>query len=490
MEMESGRRGDDRKAGDGWWWVKGVPKKLKEKMVEVARNTKEVGQDDPRRIIHSLKVGLALTFVSLIYYFHPLYQNFGVSAMWAVLTVVVVFEFSVGATLGKGFNRGVATLLAGALGVGAHHLASLSGNIAHPILLGLFVFLQATAATFVRFIPEVKAKYDYGLLVFILTFCMVSVSGLRNDEILDLAYKRLSTVFMGASACVIVSILVCPVWAGEDLHNLVALNIERLGNFLEGFGDEYLRTSEDEELKDDKSFLQAYRNVLNSKCSEETLANFARWEPGHGRFMYHHPWKQYLIIGTLTRQCAYRIELLSGYLNVPESQAVAPPEIREKIQDTCTKLSLESGKALKELALAVKTMTHPSSADPHVTNSRNSAQNLELLLKSGLWEDTDLLKVIPVATVASLLIDVVICVEKIAESIHELASLAHFKTIDMTVSPENPMSDQLRTAKSHTDTDSHHHVITVDNSDSAFKENGNPQFPVSSRCGYPGTNQL
>lgn len=52
-----------------------------------------------------------------------------------------------GATLGKGLNRGLATLLAGALGVGAHHLASLSGQIGEPILLGFFVFLQGIITT-------------------------------------------------------------------------------------------------------------------------------------------------------------------------------------------------------------------------------------------------------------------------------------------------------------------------------------------------------
>lgn len=36
----------------------------------------------------------------------------------------------------------MATLLAGALGVGAHYLASASGKVVEPILLALFVFLQ------------------------------------------------------------------------------------------------------------------------------------------------------------------------------------------------------------------------------------------------------------------------------------------------------------------------------------------------------------
>lgn len=44
-------------------------------------------------------------------------------------------------------------------------------------------------------------------------------------------------------------------------------------------------------------------------------ANLARWEPRHGRFGFRHPWKQYLKIGSLSRQCAYQIEALDAYIN-------------------------------------------------------------------------------------------------------------------------------------------------------------------------------
>jgi hypothetical protein len=99
----------------------------------------------------------------------------------------------------------------------------------------LFWFLFAAAiSTFLRFFPKIKARYDYGLLIFILTFSLISISGFRDDEILELAHKRVLTIFVGGCACVIISIVVFPVWAGEDLHNLIALNIEKLGNFLEG----------------------------------------------------------------------------------------------------------------------------------------------------------------------------------------------------------------------------------------------------------------
>lgn len=92
----------------------------------------------------------------------------------------------------------------------------------------------ATASSFTRFIPRIKARYDYGVLIFILTFSMVSVSGFRVDKLFELAHDRLATIAIGGATCIIVSICVCPVWAGEDLHKLVASNIEKLANYLEG----------------------------------------------------------------------------------------------------------------------------------------------------------------------------------------------------------------------------------------------------------------
>lgn len=67
-----------------------------EKFLEGVKNVTKIGEDDPRRIVHSIKVGLALTLVSLFYYLRPMYDGFGQAGMWAILTVVVVFEFTVG----------------------------------------------------------------------------------------------------------------------------------------------------------------------------------------------------------------------------------------------------------------------------------------------------------------------------------------------------------------------------------------------------------
>lgn len=81
---------------NGLLWFKSLHEKLFANIVGIAKQFKKIGKDDPRRVIHSLKVGLSLTLVSLFYYFQPLYNGFGVSTMWAIMTVVVVFEFSVG----------------------------------------------------------------------------------------------------------------------------------------------------------------------------------------------------------------------------------------------------------------------------------------------------------------------------------------------------------------------------------------------------------
>ncbi|KAG6632023.1 aluminum-activated malate transporter 2-like [Carya illinoinensis] len=444
----------------GWGRLKALPGRLGTKIVEAAMKIKKLGQDDPRRIIHSLKVGLAITLVSLIYYVESLYEGFGGSAMWAILTVIVVLEFSVGATLGRGLNRGLATFIAGALGFGAHYLASRSGDKVEPMLLGLFVFLIAGLVTFIRFFPQMKARYDYGLLIFMLTFCLVSISGYRDEDLLDVAHRRVSTILIGSFTSVFVCICICPVWAGDDLHNLVASNIENLGSFLQGFGIEYFKISG--EFGESKTaVMQRYKTVLNSKQSEESLANFARWEPGHGQFRFSHPWKQYLKIGSLTRQCAYRIDALNGYLN---SEIRTPPEFLSKIQATCTMMSMESGKALTELASVIKTMTPPSSAKPHIAKSENAAKGLKSLLQAGLCKDIDLLEVLPAATVASLLVDVVSSTEKITESINELATLARYESIEHIIVDEKEAAESLhlQPIAPCSNTSGEHHVITID----------------------------
>ncbi|ESQ50137.1 hypothetical protein EUTSA_v10001980mg [Eutrema salsugineum] len=414
-----------------------------EKVREIVREGRRVAKEDPRRVVHSFKVGLVLALISSFYYYQPLYDSFGVNAMWAVMTVVVVFEFSVGATLGKGLNRVAATLFAGALGIGAHHLASLSGSTGEPILLAIFVFLQ--------------------------------VSGFREEQVLVLTHKRISTVIIGGLSCVLISIFVCPVWAGQDLHSLLASNVEKLSFFLLGisfiyvcsdlnlldFGDKYCETVEDGDIKEvdkRKNDFGNYKSVLNSKSYEESLANFAKWEPGHGQFRFRHPWKQYLATGGIIRQCAYRIDALNSYLN---GDFKVSSDIKKKLEEPLRRMSSESGKAMKEMSISFKKMTKPSSSDLHVQNAQSACKSLSSLLNSGILKEVEPLELISLLTAISLLIDIINLTEKILESLHELASAARFKNkIEPPVLAAKPKAKSIcgRPTKCHGD-----HVVTIGN---------------------------
>ncbi|KAL6840907.1 hypothetical protein ACP4OV_029167 [Aristida adscensionis] len=401
--------------------------KVRGRCSAVAGRVAGIGRDDPRRVVHSLKVGLALTLVSVLYYVTPLFNGFGRSStMWAVLTVVIVMEFTVGGTLCKGLNRALGTLVAASLAVGAHQVADLCGDKVEPILLAVFVFFVASAATFSRFIPEIKARYDYGVIIFILTFSLVAVSSYRVRDLLQFAHQRFTTITVGVAICLLTTIFVFPVWAGEDLHRLAAGNLDRLAEFLEGLESEcFGENAANNDNLENKSFLQAYKSVLNSKATEDSLCNLAKWEPGHGKFSFRHPWRQYQNLGALCRQCASSMEALASYvITVKQSQyPESNPELCSKIRTSCGEMSLHSAKALRELSEAIRTMTTPHTTNNDLSAAIKSAKALRIELS----EDAALLRVMHVVVIASLLAELVTQIKKIAESVETLARLAHFR---------------------------------------------------------------
>ena len=57
---------------------------------------------------------------------------------------------------------------------------------------------KSATVTFVRFFPTMKVRYDYGLLIFILTFSLVSVSDYQEDKVLHMAHQRVTTIIMAS----------------------------------------------------------------------------------------------------------------------------------------------------------------------------------------------------------------------------------------------------------------------------------------------------
>ncbi|CAN6969687.1 hypothetical protein IGI04_032943 [Brassica rapa subsp. trilocularis] len=416
-------------------WLKGLIMK-----------TWRIGADDPAKVVHCLKVGLALSLVCIFYYMRSLYDGVGGNAMWAIMTVVVVFESNVGATFSKCVNRVVATILAGSLGIAVHWVATKSGE-AEIFVIGSSVFLFAFTATYSRFVPSFKSRFDYGAMIFILTFSLVSVGGYRVDKLVDMAQQRVSTIAVGTTICIIITIFICPIWSGTQLHRLVQCNFVKLADSLDGCVAEYFKkrdvsTNENEDETNLK--VQGFKCVLNSKGIEEAMANLARWEPAHGSFNFRHPWQQYVKIGAAMRRCAYCLENLSICMNY---ETEVPDQVKKHFRETCMKLTAASSKILRELADILKNTRRSSKMDFLVFDMNSAVQELQETLKtipiqtnkpeeeeevpSDEGEDRtipmSLHEVLPVATLVSLLIEIAARIQTTVEAVVVLANLADFK---------------------------------------------------------------
>ncbi|KZV14710.1 aluminum-activated malate transporter 8-like [Dorcoceras hygrometricum] len=315
-------------------------------------------------------------------------------------------------------------MVAGALGIGAEYLANLCGESGEPVILAISVFVLATTATFTRFYPSVKRRCDYGVMIFILTFALVAVSGSRVTEILQLAHQRLSTILIGGAICMMISVFVRPVWAGQDLHDQVATDIENLASYLEGFVGQYFDFPGN---NDEKPYLlHSYESILDSKATKESLANFAWWEPRHAGFRFNHPWKQYLKIGALASECACHIKALDGY--AVKSKVKSVSKICKELQNPCITMSSDSAKALKDLASAIKTLKFPTSdIQTHIQNSKSGVDEFEYNLKNMPPPQQDIQEIMQLLVAASILIHIIKCVEELLESILELSEKAGFE---------------------------------------------------------------
>nr|CAB3447501.1 unnamed protein product [Digitaria exilis] len=408
-------------AARAWAWVLACVAAAWGKVDAFARKVWKIGADDPRKVVHGLKVGLSLALVSVFYYTRPLYDGVGGAAMWAIMTVVVVFE-------------AVATASAGVLALGVHWVASKSGEFEPYILTGS-LFLLAAAATFSRFIPTVKARFDYGVTIFILTYSLVAVSGYRVDQLATLAQQRVSTIAIGIFMCLAVSAFICPVWAGQELHLLTTRNMDKLASSLEACVEDYFaQATTATTTKSTKS--DGYKCVLNSKASEDAQANLARWEPAHGRFGFRHPYGQYCKIGAAMRACAYCVEALSTCAG---AEAQAPEHVKGLLRGACARVAARCARVLREASRSVGAMkTFGRALDFAVAEMNTAVHELQgdmrslppYMLAVKMAEEASLMDAMAVFTVASLLVEVSARVEGVVDAVDELATLASFKQVD------------------------------------------------------------
>ncbi|KAJ6953882.1 aluminum-activated malate transporter 2-like [Populus alba x Populus x berolinensis] len=383
-------------------------------------------KDSIKKIIHCIKVGSALVLVSLVYFVDPLYKEVGDdNAMWAIMTVVVIFEFHAGATLGKGFYRGIGTVLGGGLGCLAAILGEQVGGIGNPFIVGVSLFIFGGAATYARLIPNIKKRYDYGVMIFILTFNLVSVSGLREENVMEIARERLMMIVMGFAICICTTLFFFPAWASDEIHNSMVSRFEDLASSIEGCVEEFFRLVGDKENQSVHP-IASFRNcisVLNSKAKDESLVNFAKWEPWHGKFGLFHPWEKYQKIGEVLREVAAIILSLKGSLNSSKEPLQA---LRESIKEPCEAASSSLAWTLRELGESIKKMRRCQSEPFIVPRLKLARQGLSQVMSPFKLGKHDTAEGLAIACFVFSLMELAEKLEGLAKEVEELGELAGF----------------------------------------------------------------
>ncbi|XP_042506465.1 aluminum-activated malate transporter 9-like [Macadamia integrifolia] len=322
----------------------------------------EFCKEDPNRVTFSIKVGLAVLLVSLLILFQAPYEVFGTSIIWSILTVAIMFEYTVGATFNRGLNRALGSLLAGIFSVAVIQVALCSGHVAEPIIIGFSIFLMGAVTSFMKQWPSL-VPYEYGFRVILFTFCLIVISGYRIGTPVRTAMDRLYSIGIGGFVAVFVNVFVCPSWAGERLHKELVKQFDAVADSLEECVKKYLKDDGSDHPEFSKTVMDefpdepAYKGckaTLNSSAKIESLANSAKWEPPHGRFRhFFYPWSEYVKVASVLRFCAYEVMALHGVLH---SEIQAPYNLKITFQSEIQEASSQAAELVKSLGKDIMNM--------------------------------------------------------------------------------------------------------------------------------------
>uniref|UniRef100_A0A0E0N258 Uncharacterized protein n=1 Tax=Oryza rufipogon TaxID=4529 RepID=A0A0E0N258_ORYRU len=302
--------------------------------------------EDAGRVAFALKAGLAMLLASLLVLVGEPFRLFGTNIIWSILTVGIMFEYTVGASFNRGFNRAVGSMVAGVVAIAVIWISLRCGSVAEPYLPAL-------------------APYEYGFRVILFTYCLIMVSVYRVGEPVAAGLDRLYAIAIGAVLALLVNVLIFPAWAGEQLHRELVASFAAVADSLHDCVRSYL--SGDETAVDGgEPAIEKCRAILNASARIESLARSARWEPPHGRFRsFSFPWSHYARVGAVLRHCAYE----------------APDGVREAFRAEIEDATAQAAELVRVLGGDVDGMTRSAERLSLLKSVHGSAYRLQLALE-------------------------------------------------------------------------------------------------------------
>ncbi|CAN1271095.1 Aluminum-activated malate transporter 13 [Linum perenne] len=272
------------------------------------------------------------------------------------MNLILFIKYVTGATVSKGVNRIIGTVLGGGFGCLVATTGQKLGGIGNSIIVGVSIFAVAGGGTYYRQI-HTKKLFDYGANIFILTFSLVAVSGLRIENVIEIARERLLMILLGFMTCVLTSLFFFPIWASDELHCSLCSRFHQLATSLEGCVEEYFRVDESSSSEKmqpavDDCFKRC-EAVLLAKSKDDSLVNSARWEPWHGKFGLSYPWERYKQTGHLLNDVASSILSLKLCL---KSTHDGDQSDRDSIREPCEAAASSLVWTLGEMGESIRRM--------------------------------------------------------------------------------------------------------------------------------------
>ncbi|XP_076904215.1 aluminum-activated malate transporter 7-like [Bidens hawaiensis] len=173
----------------------------------------------------------------------------------------------------------------------------------------------------------------------------------------------------------------------------------------------------------EKKGLLSIKSVLNSKSNDESLVNFAKWEPWHGKFGLSYPWEKYLKIGELLRELASIISALHACI----LSLQASTTVQQQIKEACKNVGLSLGLTMQELGESILKMRRGQEKVMKIQELQSIKLELTILSTSEL-KAIETVEALATANILFLLMKIVDKVEVLAKEVEELGEDAGFES--------------------------------------------------------------